>query len=567
LAHIASMADASARPNPPLIEIIKHSVGERHLDQLSQFELVANPLENLPIFADFNDLIQWTKDSQKQITAGIKNRVYGGKIGTPIDFNNAFMAFMESAAMYLRDSNKVIEASIAYRSDATRADAYRLLEESTSQIDQLAAMWGMSFVQICDFVELHPDGHRFLVGPFCGAFIPKDITGNSPFIGVAFKGTNVTWEIINDLSAMWTLRPTGYLWETEVSSGFYYPLFSSYKSDPKNVPILLIQKAVQDIVTKATTTVITHVTGHSLGGAYSSLTYAQLTISGYGTSKAALGDIYTFGSPRVGRGDFAEKVKASVNPPMSVGSSWRIANDKDYVPQVPASPPWPISRDPFIHIDAAYAIFPNNNPTTLPSEIGKHPTWVFPTALSPHYTTEYYKSLTYATTQHPPKSAALSWGRYPLAVSSLHPANISSKKVSFDDTFTPGIVLQNVRDCVVGTIEHNVYHGDITAVGNIKALTHNASFHYCGTNAASLKALYSKENQCIFSLVDRKTLEISFFVDGVRWARARVSPANDEEIGNFTLTRGTCFWTFVEHNKKLADIVHHIEEKAANIFD
>ena len=57
----------------PLIEIIKRSVRERHLEQLSQLELVANPLENLPIFADLDDLIQWTKDSQKQINAGKKN--------------------------------------------------------------------------------------------------------------------------------------------------------------------------------------------------------------------------------------------------------------------------------------------------------------------------------------------------------------------------------------------------------------------------------------------------------------------------------------------------------------
>ena len=160
-------------------------------------------------------------------------------------------------------------------------------------------------------------------------------------------------------------------------------------------------------------------------------------------------------------------------------------------------------------------------------------------------TTEYYKSLTYATTQHAPKSAIMSWGRYPLAVSTHHPANTVSKAVPFHDQFTPGIVLQNVRDCVVGSIQHNVYHGEITAVGKIKTLDHNASFHYCGSDAVSLKALYSKENQVTFSLADKKTLELSFFVDGVKWAWARVSAANEEEIGDFTLTRGTCFWTWV----------------------
>lgn len=31
------------------------------------------------------------------------------------------------------------------------------------------------------------DGHSWMVGPFCGAFIPKGIDGAKPFTGVAFK--------------------------------------------------------------------------------------------------------------------------------------------------------------------------------------------------------------------------------------------------------------------------------------------------------------------------------------------------------------------------------------------
>lgn len=107
---------------------------------------------------------------------------------TPINFNNAFFAFMESAAMYLRcvhiisdakecwfhyvpvcrDTSKIVEAVSTYRSGNNKKDALRLLEESTSQIDALvctmdliehsliseycytqADMWGMHFVQIC----------------------------------------------------------------------------------------------------------------------------------------------------------------------------------------------------------------------------------------------------------------------------------------------------------------------------------------------------------------------------------------------------------------------------------
>lgn len=121
-----------------------------------------------------------------------------------------------------------------------------------------------------------------------------------------------------------------------------------------------------------------------MGGAYASLSFAELCVEGSGTRLASLGDLYTFGSPRVGRGGFEKHLRAAVRPPQCNGSSWRIVNNCDYVPKVPASPPWPISRDPFIHVDAAYKIYPNESPEAQPSEIGTHPTWSIPTAISPH---------------------------------------------------------------------------------------------------------------------------------------------------------------------------------------
>jgi hypothetical protein len=117
-----------------------------------------------------------------------------------------------------------------------------------------------------------------------------------------------------------------------------------------------------------------------LGGAYSSLCYGQLCIDGYGTPKASLGDLYTFGSPRVSRADFAKSLKDAVKK----GSAWRITNKSDYVTRIPASPPWPILMDPFIHVDAQYMIYSNQKPVAQKSEIGTHPTWEIPTAITPH---------------------------------------------------------------------------------------------------------------------------------------------------------------------------------------
>lgn len=119
-----------------------------------------------------------------------------------------------------------------------------------------------------------------------------------------------------------------------------------------------------------------------MGGAFASLCFAELSIKGYGTQLATLGDLYTFGAPRVGRGDFAKPLLAAVRPPKNIGSSWRIVNNKDYVPKVPVSPPF--SKDPFIHVNAACKIFPDKKPEAEPSEIDTNPRWSLPTAISPH---------------------------------------------------------------------------------------------------------------------------------------------------------------------------------------
>jgi len=56
-----------------LIDSIKRAIRECHLEQLSQFNIIVNPLEKLTISASYNDLVQWTIESKKQIAAGVKN--------------------------------------------------------------------------------------------------------------------------------------------------------------------------------------------------------------------------------------------------------------------------------------------------------------------------------------------------------------------------------------------------------------------------------------------------------------------------------------------------------------
>ncbi len=70
------------------------------------------------------------------------------------------------------------------------------------------------------------------------------------------------------------------------------------------------------------------VTGHSLGGALSSLYAAMLIENGY-----SIYGLYTFASPRAGTASFANQLNAAV-----VGPHYRVVNDGDVVPHVPPEP-------------------------------------------------------------------------------------------------------------------------------------------------------------------------------------------------------------------------------------
>ncbi|GJJ06943.1 hypothetical protein Clacol_001139 [Clathrus columnatus] len=513
-------------------EAVKKKIHKRHLAQLESHELVAGPLESLPIFSTYDDLVTWTNDSQTQINTGKHNRVYGGAIGSSINFNNAFMAFMESAAVYLRDVSTVITAVGLYRTNNDDEEAIRLMERSTKQISDIR----------------HPDGHRTMVGPFCGAFVPKDYkTSSNPYLGIAYKGTNLTSrEILNDLWAASTVRADGYVWNSQVARGFYYPLISTYHQTPSLMPYAMVRTAISEIANGSANTIVMHVTGHSLGGAYGTLTYGQLTIDGSGATKAVLGDLYTFGAPRVGRGDFAVPFKAAVPAgKTSIGSPWRIMNNKDIVPKVPASLPWPATRDPYIHIDSAYMIYPDQNPALQPSEIGTHPTWPAPVfSVKPHYTTEYYKSMTYATTHRSSVHLVTPWGTLPLPKTTISGSDVENKPFWDHQTTADSFILENRGDYVVGWIQYGSLIGEITAFGNVQASLVNAKIF----NFDSTERLFTHENQCVFVKEAKAQLGLYFVVAGtvVGYASVVTKDSQAHGVSDGTLKRGQCIWSFDE---------------------
>ncbi|KAF8894260.1 hypothetical protein CPB85DRAFT_1440556 [Mucidula mucida] len=479
-------------------------IRQSHLEELAELDLVKEPVPTprMPR-GSYNDLVQWTKDSQAQIQAGIANRVFGGNTNSPIDFNNVFMAFMESAAMYLRDESLVLKAVETFRA-GDKNGALKLLERSTAAIDELAELWGMKFIVICDLLEQHPDGRHIIVGPYCGA---HRIQGNwRP--GVmdqrSLRGT--------DCSSFGGAP----LWRTDLEGILLSIVFDVFRAAPYSR-----QKGYQIISSLASKTVITHVTVGTL--AWCCLRVAVLRTAedrGTGTEKADLGDLYTFGSPRVGRGDFASPSSSHDGGDLRLRVAHRQTKETTS-PRSQRSAPWPISRDPFIHVDASY-IFPERKPMPGPSEIGTHPMDA-PTPWKPHEVDEYYKSLTFATTGRLPPDMRISDSRWLWAP--RESVKLQDFAVASTQLFPGGPLV-----------------GEIVARGDATGIDADSVTLHCN----SLKALCGVHTQCIMRATgdaNPKEASIVFIADGVVVAVAVL--AMKSEVKDICLD-GTCAWEFAD---------------------
>ncbi|GJJ14336.1 hypothetical protein Clacol_008600 [Clathrus columnatus] len=456
----------------------------------------------------------------------------GGDIPTPseayekseIDLNNAFLALMESIAVIFRDDSLVKKAADAYRSNKDSDKAFRLLEASVSWIVKLQ----------------HPDGKQILVGPFCGAFVPKDYRmSDKSWIGISFKGTG-PGEQVNDIAAVPPTSAGDRLWGSHVGSGFFYPLFSSYEQGTTPSPFDMIQEVVREYTNRSKTTMTCHVTGHSLGGAYATLTYAELTIKGVSSPKAIIGDLYAYGAPRVGLEDFAIAAKGAVHSDaICKGSSWRIINNNDLVPNVPLIPLFPFSPNPFIHIDYGYKTYPNKTPELKPSEIGTSPEWCFCFEIGKHLPQEYYNSLVYAMTGKPAiedGAVAVKWGG--LSVAQKIPKEISfQKKVEVECTFASN------NGCITGTMMHESFVGNITASGSFA----NPKMEGKG---------------CVFERTSDSSLGITLTLGNDSPVGFVDLPISLKYTGKLNLTGGMCDW----RTDKVIAAEKSLKEVSARIF-
>ncbi|KAG5788021.1 hypothetical protein H9Q69_012912 [Fusarium xylarioides] len=276
---------------PPTLDDARRQVRIRHLEQLAHANITLTPPEEvddtliLPSCKIFRkELKTWSQDHNKSIKEAIQKNVLSGKEN--IDWNCCFLAFMESITVYLRDWDKLHDAVQLYKSikagTSPNGDLHQvhdLYEQSVEGIKEVAAVWGMDFMQICDFVpKLHVEDN------------------------------------------------------TEAAE-----------------PLL-------------------HVTGHSLGGSYSSFCFAQFMMQNASLPAGArLGDLYNFGSPRVGQKAWSQAFYENLGGKFP-GGAWRIVNDEDIVPKVPSLLKYKPKTGPFYHIDNGIKIFKEAKPAPIETE-------------------------------------------------------------------------------------------------------------------------------------------------------------------------------------------------------
>lgn len=357
-------------------------------------------------------LTNWSKWNRETINHAKARQVFGGK--DDIDWQTAFLPFMESIVMYMRDVTLHKRACDKYKDyvqardgddtaqshlDMMKQDAVDDFIESTRNIQEIANLWDMDFQVLCNLPGHHPEGQPDWDGPFCGLFTSRknDPHTGRPFQGIAFKGTNPIspqqWLVDFNYQESGAITDD-FLKGTNVSLGVRTSLFGQYDNPELaafgGVPYNRIRDralASAAVLSRAAGGVptVTHVTGHSLGASYATLCTAQLLLDMTATpgsldAPLQMGDTYTFGSPRVGGNAWASWYQALVDK--SRGRTWRIVNSRDLVPTVPPTSLKAALLD-FHHVDGGIQVFPhrmllarvlmggNKKPLRLPSEINE----------------------------------------------------------------------------------------------------------------------------------------------------------------------------------------------------
>lgn len=108
--------------------------------------------------------------------------------------------------------------------------------------------------------------------------------------------------------------------------------------------------------------------GHSLGGAYCTLTYGEFLRrqNDIAFAKFKFADMYSFGAPRVCAEPFAQQVNIHTQP-QEKKCLFRIVNNLDPIPTMP-----PLTKDqletfPYVHVGGAWELA-ESGPVKMPDE-------------------------------------------------------------------------------------------------------------------------------------------------------------------------------------------------------
>ncbi|GAA5873862.1 hypothetical protein JCM3774_000706 [Rhodotorula dairenensis] len=243
----------------------------------------------------------------------------------------------EAANIAYTAQKKYPKGSPQYDLEMTRAE--NKLSASEERIKREAARWGLAFDGVSDLSSV--------TGPFASIFYTPVGSAQRPFIVLCFKGTTpidypewlVDASIAKTGAAVWYGPGSGAAHE-----GFYTDLFGRPGADGSNGYVSIIrtvkhvaQRMKAQMRTPEDGKIPLWVCGHSLGAALASLCYARLLHSEKDLGDDIhLRDCYTYGTPRVGNGDFASAFEEQLVSPIDRRViPWRVINHLDVVCRVP----------------------------------------------------------------------------------------------------------------------------------------------------------------------------------------------------------------------------------------
>lgn len=177
-----------------------------------------------------------------------------------------------------------------------------------------------------------PDGWKFLFNLqvdlrllgtlyFIGWLLTRDLGNGKLENAIVFLGTEDK-EWLYDLDGTCVPHPLG----GEVETG----MFDMFNSITAVVPgnSLVAATPLTTYLSQVSTAIPMTVTGHSLGGAFTTLTAAAISMRSPSPAQQNL-QVYSLASPRIGDADFANAFNAVV------ANNFRVYNIRDYVPTLP----------------------------------------------------------------------------------------------------------------------------------------------------------------------------------------------------------------------------------------